>query len=108
MSAIIGCAAWIAALGSCAGLLAVFISTGRAIRKFGGLDAETRRKLLLLDYYMAAVRALPEDDLLRLASLPDGALRSLNAAGSGGLLQAIRELLAADVQADQAAQRTAE
>jgi hypothetical protein len=84
----------VAGLGSCAGLLAFFISTGRALKKFDSLDAGTQRKLLLLDYYMAAVRGLSTDDLLLLASLPDEALRSLNAAGSGGLPQAVRKMLA--------------
>lgn len=98
MAALPGCAGWIAALGSCAGLLAFFVSTGRALGKFNSLDAGAQRKLLLLEYYMAAVRALPEDDLLRLCALPDEALLCLNTAGSGGLPQAIRKMLAADVQ----------
>lgn len=88
------CAGWIAALGSCAGLLAFFISTGRAVKKFDSLDAGTQRKLLLLEYYMAAVRALSNDDLLLLGALPDEALLSFNAAGSGDLPQAIRKMLA--------------
>jgi uncharacterized membrane protein len=58
-----------------------FVSTGRAVKKFDRLDLQTQNKLLLLEYYMAAVRNLSEDDLIRLSRLPDEAIRYFNAIG---------------------------
>jgi hypothetical protein len=56
-----------------------FVSTGRAVKKFDRLDPKAQDKLLLLEYYMAAVRNLSEDDLIRLSRLPDEAIRYFNA-----------------------------
>ena len=96
MPALLLCfAGWIAALGSCAAILAFFISTGRAVKKFDSLDAGTQGKLLLLDYYMAAVRSLSKDDLLLLGRLPDEALLCFNAIHPDELPQAIRKMLTA-------------
>jgi hypothetical protein len=62
-------------LGAIAGF---FISTGRAIEKFKSLDSDTQDKLLLLDYYMAAVRNFSRGDLIRLGRLPDKTLQRFN------------------------------
>lgn len=94
------CAGWIAAALSCSGLLAFFISTGRAFKKFDSLDVGTQGKLALLDYYMAAVRALSKDDLRLLGRLPDEALLCFNATRSDELPQAIRKMLTAVFQAE--------
>jgi ABC-type transport system involved in cytochrome c biogenesis permease subunit len=65
----------VCSLGALAGF---FISTGRAVKKFAGLDSEARKKLLLLEYYMAAVRNLSKDDLTLLSKLPDEEITYFN------------------------------
>jgi hypothetical protein len=61
------------------GVIIVFlISIAGAIKKFNRLDSDTQDKLLLLDYYMAAVRNFSRDDLIRLGRLPDKTLQRFN------------------------------
>jgi hypothetical protein len=55
-----------------------FVSTGRAVRRFDRLDSSTRRKVLLLEYYMAAVRNLSREELTLLGTLPDEEIAWLN------------------------------
>jgi hypothetical protein len=76
-------------LGAVAGFL---VSTGRALKKFERLDAAAQGKVLLLDYYMAAVRNLSEGDLERLSRLPDDAIRWFN--GIGDYDERLREMRA--------------
>ncbi|MDR1250498.1 MAG: hypothetical protein LBK63_14515 [Treponema sp.] len=71
-----------------------FISTGRALKKFDCLDSEVQEKLLLLEYYMAAVRNFSKEDLIRLSKLPDKEIRCFNTIHDyDERLRAIREKL---------------
>jgi hypothetical protein len=67
-------------LGLCSlGVLAwFFVSTGRAVTRFNCLDSSTQRKVLLLEYYMAAVRNLSREELTFLGTLPDEEIAWLN------------------------------
>jgi uncharacterized membrane protein len=72
-----------------------FVSTGKTVKKFDSLDAKVQGKLLLLEYYMAAVRNLSEDDLIRLSRLPDEEIRCFNVIGDyDKRLRAIKEQIA--------------
>jgi hypothetical protein len=66
------------AVCSLGAVVGFFVSTGRALKKFNCLDAHTQDKLLLLEYWMAAVRNLSEDHLIRLSRLPDEEIRRFN------------------------------
>jgi hypothetical protein len=55
-----------------------FIRTGMAFKKFNRLDKTVQSKLLLLDYYMVAVRNLSNDELIKLSALPGEALEYMN------------------------------
>jgi hypothetical protein len=65
----------VCSLGAIAGF---FISIGRALKKFNCLDSNTRGKLLLLEYHMAAVRNLSKADLLLFGKLPDEEIQCFN------------------------------
>jgi hypothetical protein len=65
-------------VGSLGVLAWFFISTAVALKKFTRLDARVRDKLLVLEYFMAAVRNLSREDLIRLSELPDAELRRFN------------------------------
>jgi hypothetical protein len=85
-------AALIPALCSVGVLSWFFISTGRAIQKFNCLDSCVRHKLLLLEYYMAAVRNLSKEELALLGTLPNEEIVWLNAVHDyDERMQAIRE-----------------
>jgi hypothetical protein len=60
-------------------LIGFFISTGRALKKFDSLDSTVQNKLLLLEYYMAVVRNLSKEDLIKLGTLPDKEIKHFNA-----------------------------
>jgi hypothetical protein len=66
------------AVCSLGALIGFFISTGRALKKFSGLDAAVQGKLLLLEYYMAAVRNLSSEELALLGKLPDEEIKYFN------------------------------
>jgi hypothetical protein len=68
----------IPALCSLGIIIAFFVSIGRALKKFNCLDIHTRDKLLLLEYYMAAVRNLSKEELIVLGRLPDEEITPLN------------------------------
>jgi hypothetical protein len=69
-----------------------FVSTGRAVKKFDRLDSKVQEKLLLLEYYMAAVRNLSREDLIRLSELPDTKIQRFNMIHDyGERIQTIRE-----------------
>jgi hypothetical protein len=59
-------------------IVGFFVSTERALKRFNCLDSRVQGKLLLLEYYMAAVRNLPEEDLALLGNLPEEEIQSLN------------------------------
>jgi hypothetical protein len=69
-----------------------FISTVRALKKFDSLDTTVQKKLLLLDYYMAAVRNFSKEDLITLSALSNEELKRLNTIHSyNERIQAMRE-----------------
>jgi hypothetical protein len=71
-------AALILAACSIGAILGFFISTAKAMKKFDCLDSDTQDKLLLLEYYMAAVRNFSKEDLALLGRLPDEEIRDFN------------------------------
>jgi uncharacterized protein YneF (UPF0154 family) len=89
-----GFATLILALCSIGVITGFFISTKRALKKFNRLDSNTQNKLLLLEYYMAAVRNLSEEDLTLFGKLPDEEIKYLNTIYDyEERIQAIRNLL---------------
>ena len=82
----------IPALCSFGVLIWFFISTGRVFKKFNTLDARVQKKLLPVEYYMAVVRRVSKEDLLRLSTLPDEEITHLNTInGYAELIKTIRE-----------------
>jgi hypothetical protein len=72
-----------------------FVSTERAFKKFNCLNSRAQGKLLLLEYYMAAVRNLPEEDLALFGNLPEDEIQSFNLVYDyGERIQTIREKIA--------------
>jgi hypothetical protein len=59
-------------------IIGFLISTGRALKKFDRLDSTVQKKLLLLEYYMAVVRNVSKEDLIRLSTLPDEEISYFN------------------------------
>jgi hypothetical protein len=55
-----------------------FVSMITAFRKFNCLDKYIQEKLLLMDYYMAFVRRLSTEELVKFAGLPDEEIEELN------------------------------
>jgi hypothetical protein len=68
----------IPAVCSLGAIIGFFVSTGKALKKFNYLDSTTQSKLLLLEYYMAAVRKLSKEDLTLLSKLPDEEIECFN------------------------------
>jgi hypothetical protein len=68
----------IPALCSLGVITGFFVCIGRALKKFNRLDTNVRGKLLLLEYYMAAVRRLSKEDMLLFSKLPEEEIRGLN------------------------------
>jgi hypothetical protein len=59
-------------------LIYFFVSIGRAFKKFNSLDSTVQRKLLFLEYYMAVVRNLSKEELIKLGTLPDEEIKQFN------------------------------
>jgi hypothetical protein len=86
--------ATVLAVCSLGAVVGFFVSTKRAVKKFNRLDSKAQSKLLMLEYWMAAVRNLSEDDLIGLSRLPDEEIRCFNTIYDyDERLRAIREKL---------------
>jgi hypothetical protein len=55
-----------------------FVSTIKAFNKFAGLDKSIREKLLLIEYYMAFVRNLSTEELIKVGKLSDEEIIKFN------------------------------
>jgi hypothetical protein len=61
------------------GVLAYIVITSRkAFKKFSRLDTAARNRLVLIDYYMAAVRRFSNEELLKLSKLSEDAINAIN------------------------------
>jgi uncharacterized protein YneF (UPF0154 family) len=72
-------------------LIGFFVSTEKALKKFERLDSNVLNKLLLLDYYMAVVRNLSKEELIKLSTLSNEEIKYFNTiAGYDERIQTIR------------------
>jgi predicted RNA-binding protein with PUA domain len=61
------------------GVLAyIVITTGIAFKKFNRLDMPARNRLVLIEYYMAAVRNFTNEELLKLSKLSEDKINVIN------------------------------
>jgi exopolysaccharide biosynthesis protein len=56
----------------------IVITSRKALKKFSRLDTAVRNKLVLLDYYMAAVRRFTPAELHKLSKLTDEEINAIN------------------------------
>jgi hypothetical protein len=68
----------IPAAGILGGIIGFFVSTGRVLRKFDRLEPDVKKKLFVLNPYMAVARNLSKEDLLLLSTLPVKELKRFN------------------------------
>jgi hypothetical protein len=72
----------------------IVISTGRAFKKLNRLDIPARNNLVLIEYYMAAVRNFSNEELLKLSKLSEDERNIINVLDDyEKKLQTMREII---------------
>lgn len=71
-----------------------FISIMKNLNRFNRFDINVQEKLLLLDYYMAIVRRLSNEELIKLSKLPNEEIEYFNSVHDMNIrIHSIREKL---------------
>jgi hypothetical protein len=79
------------ALGIVIGFL---ISTMKNLNRFNRLDINVQEKILLLEYYMAVVHQLSNEELIKLSKFPDEEIKYFNTVHDLNMrIQSIQEKL---------------